>query len=746
MRRGPTIKLNSYLHIFNVLADGGWFANNWGWIATGAILVIGLLIIGISDTRRFSLSRAWAISGVCFDESIRKRVLWITPLAIIGVIGITQFQRAIDEQDAVRQSIKICLFATGLVVMLTSIILACTNLPKEIESRVIYTILTKPTTRLELILGKVIGFARVSLAIVVIMGLFTWVYMRIGSERKQQQISYRLKEGDVSDTERTRLQAYSQAGLLTARSFWAPDELDIYGEPPRPDTPVRIISNDSEQSLVVGFPVDRRVVFGPYQDDLQDWAHEGAGQNGLVVRVLLNAERLPGSTDETDQTAVIGPTLHKSSTGKLAPARISIQILDQNYNDLVQPNLMIGAASAGDLVQKILAYGKLSKIDPTSSASYLQLSEPAKLPDGTTGQYAYAWLPPIQAILLFNQPKIFIRVSGNSSPTNYLIGPKPLSCFVPNIKPGVFDVDSGGATEVEPFPGLDGTPEMRNFQGKLGLHYDQEMSGGADAPGATADFTFLNAPTPRSSDGQIPFQLGVEVDRSNSEIEAGHEDATRIDVAVIDTATKKVTRIPTPVFVESRLPAFFSIPADSVTSGDYHIFLHCENSQQTIGLFPTSLQLIASQEFFEINLVKSLSIIWMMSILVIVLAVFCSTFLSWPIALVLTVLLLLGHWGISQVADSSGPGLGRQIVNDFKLTDPAIDKVLSTGVDSLTHTLTTISNVLPDTSRFDAIEDIQQGVSISTDKLLAALAVLAGFGLSTIVLAYVIMLGKEVAP
>ena len=84
---------------------------------------------------------------------------------------------------------------------------------------------------------------------------------------------------------------------------------------------------------------------------------------------------------------------------------------------------------------------------------------------------------------------------------------------------------------------------------------------------------------------------------------------------------------------------------------------------------------------------KSLSIIWMMSILVIVLAVFCSTFLSWPIAIVLTVLLLLGHWGVDQVADSSGPGLGRQIVNDFKFTDVPIAKLVSTGVDSLTHSL-----------------------------------------------------------
>ena len=70
------------------MADAAWFAQYWGWIVSGVIVVFGLLIVGASDAKRFSFARAWAISGVCFDESIRKRVLWIAPLAIIGVIGL----------------------------------------------------------------------------------------------------------------------------------------------------------------------------------------------------------------------------------------------------------------------------------------------------------------------------------------------------------------------------------------------------------------------------------------------------------------------------------------------------------------------------------------------------------------------------------------------------------------------------------------------------------------------------------
>ncbi len=124
-------------------------------------MVVGLFVIGLKDVLRLSVARIWAVSNVSFTEAIRKRVLWVTPLAIVGVILVSQFQKPVDELDAIRQTTKFCLFATGMLVTLTAILLACTNLPKEIENRVIFTIVTKPTTRLEIVLGKVLGFARV---------------------------------------------------------------------------------------------------------------------------------------------------------------------------------------------------------------------------------------------------------------------------------------------------------------------------------------------------------------------------------------------------------------------------------------------------------------------------------------------------------------------------------------------------------------------------------------------------------
>src|SRR3954447_946772 len=187
--------------------------DNLQWIMCLAIVVLGLVIYGFWDLIHLSARRIWAISSVVFAESYRRRVLLITPLAMIGVLVVSQLIKPFDEQDAIRQTIKFCLFATGLIITITAIILACTNLPKEIESRVVYTIVTKPVTRLEIVLGKIIGFARVSALILVIMGLFTFGYLHLRAWQFGRAIDAKLAEAGSLDPAATETyRHYKEAG------------------------------------------------------------------------------------------------------------------------------------------------------------------------------------------------------------------------------------------------------------------------------------------------------------------------------------------------------------------------------------------------------------------------------------------------------------------------------------------------------------------------------------------------------
>src|SRR5688572_28719526 len=90
------------------------------------VVVVGLFVLGLKDLTRFSIIRTWAIATVCSQQAIRRRVLWITPLVILGVVVVSQWTKPIDAQDAVRQTTAFALFATGMLVVMVTIILACT--------------------------------------------------------------------------------------------------------------------------------------------------------------------------------------------------------------------------------------------------------------------------------------------------------------------------------------------------------------------------------------------------------------------------------------------------------------------------------------------------------------------------------------------------------------------------------------------------------------------------------------------
>src|SRR5262245_53569910 len=188
---------------------------------------------------------------------------------------VTQLQHPLDAQDAIHQTIKFSLFATGLLITVTAIILACTSLPREIDNRVIYTVVTKPTTRLEIVCGKVLGFAKVSAMILLIMGLFTFGYLHVRAWTLGKGIEARLREGTVDTASAGTLEHYRQIGLLTAKSLRGSNEMQIYSRLPQTSDGVRYMLGNSEGALLVPFSITRKDLIAP-GDPLQQ-----PGRGGL---------------------------------------------------------------------------------------------------------------------------------------------------------------------------------------------------------------------------------------------------------------------------------------------------------------------------------------------------------------------------------------------------------------------------------------------------------------------------------
>ena len=685
-----------------------------GWFAFFAIILIGLVLFGMRDLLRFSWTRVWAISGVCFDESIRRRVLWITPLAILGVVIVSQLQKPFDEQDAIRQTIKFCLFATGLVVAITTIILACTNLPREIENRVIYTVVTKPTTRLEIVLGKVVGFARVSATILIIMGLFSWAYLRVRAWGMERDIGHRLEANAVPDNMRGTLAHYREYGLLTAKALSEPDRMQVMGALPD-DKGRRWMVSEGEGDMLIPFHIPRGALGEP----------GAAGQNGVLIVANVGyereaeAEKPAATTSGAESTEpypymvpFIVPPEQRRGASPLAPPYVAFNVLNGATNSVGQAV----AIRAGAITE----------------------SHEIRIGDPTGKQPIVAFIPPNVAGEMSKYENIYIQVTSAAPKTRFFVTARPMVLQIP-VAPGQMQA-------IEPLKDPE-SPEqaMVVFRGRSGTFGNQLRGDPTLAKAPVGIYSFRGAEPASGDVSQFEFRIGIE---RSGDYDESSDAPTLVDV-VVRNAKTGATSPPQRITPESGRPVFFTVPAEVLAGGDFDVQLRNSTQGHYLGMLPTSLSLIRRTVPFELNLSKSLLILWLMSVLVTAVAIFCSTFLSWPIAVVLTLVILLGHWGVGQISDSLGSEMGNQVANDLfgpSAGAAARAKVVSQSVNALSSALKAFATILPDISQYAATEDIERGITIPAVKLRDAATVTFGFGIPLVVLAYVLLRNKEVAP
>ncbi len=685
-----------------------WLEDHAVLLVGVAVVAVGLLVVGRADVPRFSWGRVWAISGVCFAESVRRKVLWIVPLAILGLIAVVQLQQPSDEQDAIRQTTKFCLYASGLVVVLSTLILACTNLPREIENRVIFTVVTKPTTRLEIVLGKIVGFARVSFVILLTMGAFTWGYLHLRAGLLRADLRHRLATpGEVEPISRPTSQHYVDAGLLNAKSLVNPVDMNVFGRAPVAGSHRRYLNADGYLLAPIVLPPNMAAYSDP---------------EGKVVpfgmRVLLRI----GYDAPPPTTGPAGAPGAAAAAKPSVPPSVVVQVFDANVNS-------------------VLSGPEVSKTNTV-------------LPAGGSGLPAVAVdVPPNSVLRLAHYPFVYIAISAATAGVPMWVDDDPadpatraVQVQVPLLNAAGTAIDLRVLTPT--LPGRGDRPAALTFTGRSGT-FGQQIRGDPTGAGQVCVYQFRRVRLDPAGD-TVPLEMRVGIEKNGDTI--GEDVPTDVDLTVTDEGTDP--NHPTPgrsaavdaVHPENNRTLYAALPADLVRSGNFDVTLRCLSGDQWVGLRLDSMSLVRSDSSFGLNLAKSLAVLWLLSILVTAISVFSSTFLSWPTAVVFTLVLLLGRWGLNELGDAASAGLGRSFVSDFGIRDPSVGVTVSESVDLLNKGFKTVAAVLPDISAFSATDDIDRGISIPARTIWQALLVLVGFGLPLTVAAYVILKHKEVAP
>jgi hypothetical protein len=206
-----------------ILKDG---VKHWLWVfgsVCGALFLASLLLSyvvsgvkgfssvfktisgGITDLYAFSIKRVLAIASLTIKEVVRKKTLMVfVVFAVLFMFGgwfLTGSTGSRDDLE-VKNFISFALTTTSWLILPVSLLMSCWGVPEDIKARSIHTIVTKPARRLEIVIGRIVGYVIVGTGVLIIMGIAgnIWVHRQVqASEKAQKALFCRVPlYGDMS--------------------------------------------------------------------------------------------------------------------------------------------------------------------------------------------------------------------------------------------------------------------------------------------------------------------------------------------------------------------------------------------------------------------------------------------------------------------------------------------------------------------------------------------------------------------
>ncbi len=119
------------------------------------------------------------IAKITFREALRSKALLIPALFGAIVLATTPFTPAFTSSDRVRVMLSVCTAAITLFTSIVAVFVSTASVTREIASKRLYTVLTRPVTRLEYVAGKLAGLWAVLALILILMGGLAWVITEV---------------------------------------------------------------------------------------------------------------------------------------------------------------------------------------------------------------------------------------------------------------------------------------------------------------------------------------------------------------------------------------------------------------------------------------------------------------------------------------------------------------------------------------------------------------------------------------
>ncbi len=155
-----------------------WSARHYPWQALllslgGLVSLVGAVSPVLGNLAKLRFRRIWALAVLCIKEGMRNKLFLAFLIILVPLMFPVNWFLPPKAEDELRDAVNWVMPLVAAPLVLIAKLLAGYALPNEVKNQNIYTIVTKPVERFEILLGRFLGYAVLLTGVVAVVGLFT---------------------------------------------------------------------------------------------------------------------------------------------------------------------------------------------------------------------------------------------------------------------------------------------------------------------------------------------------------------------------------------------------------------------------------------------------------------------------------------------------------------------------------------------------------------------------------------------
>ncbi|MFY9255790.1 MAG: hypothetical protein WAO83_20220 [Fuerstiella sp.] len=175
--------LKNWLSLVGIIAGLGILLGLVGSFASAGGGGGGLFSNGISsffkELASISPRRVWALASLTLKEAWRRKALLVFVVFAVLLMFAGWFLTDSNDRSDLQINVHITFMLTTISWLILPVVmfLSCWGIPEDIRIRSLHTVVTKPARRVEVVLGRMLGFSIMSTVILLLMGTVGYIWI-----------------------------------------------------------------------------------------------------------------------------------------------------------------------------------------------------------------------------------------------------------------------------------------------------------------------------------------------------------------------------------------------------------------------------------------------------------------------------------------------------------------------------------------------------------------------------------------